>query len=182
MQFALRPSKRDGCRSVLDSRHQPNNQVGGQKRDITGNGDDVANIRRMQQGPAHAGEDACQRPRVTGYDVLYHRQPQRHETPRITVGIEDQPADLWPQPTDNAAEHGFTTNVEQPLVATAHAARQPAGKNDAGRQVAFNHRSATSNRRVAFLSDAQIFTARDTHFFLPYIAKPKWSLAAFQVF
>ena len=110
---------------------QPRHQIGRQQRRVAGRRHDPARVGRIGRRPAHAGQHAGERADEAVDRVGHDRQPEGRKARGIAVGIDDHGADLGPQPADDVGQHGPAGELEQPLVAAAHAARLAAGEHHA---------------------------------------------------
>ena len=110
---------------------QAGDEVRGEERRVAGGGCDPARRGRVGGRPAHAGEDAGERADEAFNRVGDDGQAELGEAGRIAVGVDGDAADLGPQAIEDVLQHGLAGEVEQALVAAAHAPRLPAGEDDA---------------------------------------------------
>src|SRR5262249_20412097 len=99
------------------------------------------------------GEDAGERPGKTGDAVGNHRQSVARETRRITVGVEQDSFARRSKPLEHAVEDRHAGDVDQRLVAAAHAPREAAGEHEAENRRQVDH-GAPPDERAAVRSTA----------------------------
>ena len=86
-------------------------------------------VRTATRRPIETGQYAGQGSLPQEGSVVQNRQPERREAAGVAVGRDGyvRQADS----SDDASEHGPTAEVEQRLIAAAHAARGTAGQHEA---------------------------------------------------
>ena len=99
---------------------------------VAGGRHDPAGGGCMGRRPAHARQHAGQRADEAANRVRYHRQTEGRKALRIAVGVDHHGADLGAEPADDVAQHGPAGQLQEPLVAAAHAPRLAAGQQHAG--------------------------------------------------
>lgn len=83
-------------------------------------------------GPVHSRQHPRQGAGKTLHAVGHHRQTEFGKPVRRTVCVQDQHIHLRFEPGDNMGQKRPTAQVEQPLVAAAHAPGLPPGKDHPG--------------------------------------------------
>ncbi len=131
VQLAVRLGERNGSLALGGGGQQTGDEVRGKERRVAGRGCDPARRGRVGGRPAHAGEDAGERADEAFNRVGDDGQAELGEAGRIAVGVDGDPPDLGPQAIEDVLQHGLAGEVEQALVAAAHAPRLPAGQDDA---------------------------------------------------
>ena len=131
MHLAGRSRQRDGSCARRYRSREPRYEIERQHRRIAGDGDDPARGRSIAGRPAHARQNARQRTDKARDGIGNDGKSEGGKALRIAVGVDGHAADLRRQPIDDMAQHGLAGQLEQPLVATAHAARLAAGQDDA---------------------------------------------------
>ena len=89
----------------------------------------------VRRRPVEAGEDAGERAGEIRHRVGDHRQAGVGEARGIAVGVDDQARALRRHAREHALEDGLAADADAQLVAAAHAAREPAGEDEAERDV-----------------------------------------------
>ena len=82
--------------------------------------------------PVEPGEHPGQGPGEARHRVGHYRQSVRGETLGIAVGVDGHRADLRAKAGDDALEEGAAVELDQALVAAAHAPGEAAGEDEAG--------------------------------------------------
>ncbi len=106
---------------------QARDEVPGQKRRVAGRGDEQRRL-AGEQSRVQAGQRAGE----AGDAVGHHRVAEDGVLLQVLVGIDEEGIDLRRQALDRPRCHRLAAEGLQTLVASAHAATEAAGENQAG--------------------------------------------------
>jgi hypothetical protein len=112
---------------------QARDEVARQKRTVRGSAEDPRYVGPVRRGPVEGCQNTREWPRKILHGVGNHRQAERREACGVAIGVENEPVALRLQPRDDAREDGAAADLAHRLVAAAHASRQPARQQHAGR-------------------------------------------------
>ena len=87
----------------------------------------------MLRRPIKARQNAGKRTREGRHAVGNDRRAEACESPWIPIGADDDVGTGRPQPRQHPLEDGDAADLDERLVAAAHAARTPAGQDKAER-------------------------------------------------
>src|SRR6516165_3148346 len=110
----------------------------------------------MSGDPIEPRKHAGERTREARHIIRNDRQTESRQTPRIAIGVQDEPCALRPHGLDHALQDGPAPNPPQTLVAAAHAAREAPGEENPERVTAHQSYSA-----AAFAAARVTFTAQN---------------------
>ena len=110
---------------------QARDEVAWQERAVAGGAEHPFDLRPVRRGPVERGQNAGERAGEAGHVIGNDLQAERGEARRIAVRIEDQSVALGLQARDHALQDGAAADGPHRFVATAHAACEAAGEQDA---------------------------------------------------
>ena len=105
---------------------EPGNEIARQERAVAGHAHDPLDGGRVRRHPIEPGQDASERAGEARDVVGDHRKPETGKARDIAVGVDEQARGLRAEPCHRPLQDRLLADADQRLVATAHAARQPA--------------------------------------------------------